>query len=247
MTIDVSTEEMWEMYDQGVSLKEVGARYGMTAQGVRLRFKTHGYQTRTRSDSAKLRRELGRPIKKLDEALQLWLTTNDSLLSIAEKVGLNLYQVTRHIHENTTKEARTERHRQFVSQRAGGQKYTDEELIEGIRAYGEFLGRTPGINAYSQFAKENGLASGLTITDRFVTWNDAVALAGFTPNTRPVKMGLPTFTNEDFESALCRVARSIGHRPSYDEYKRNYLPGEPTSDAFRKRYGSWINALDLLL
>lgn len=248
MITKVTTEEMWELYQAGATLREVGARYGITHQAVSLRFRNAGHKLRPRYETAILhqQRALIADRDALIEALRLWNTTLESSQTIAQRVGLPQRRVRDYINANTTKESRLDRFKE-VMRYPESKVYTDEDLLDGIRACAAHLGRVPGIKAYDKFAKSNNLAHSGTVCGRFTAWSIALVEAGFTPYARPKKMGLPTYTHEDFEEAIQRVAKIVGHRPSQYEYSDHRLPQEPTSEAFSKRFGSWLNALDILL
>lgn len=240
-----TTEAMWEMYSQGATLEEVGNRYGLTREGIRMRFKRAGYQIRTASESMALRPQ---PVELLTESLRLWTTTLGTYKDIAQKMGISQYKVERYIKANTTPEQRFEHHRAQIG-RSSRVSYTDEELLEALRICGKFLGQTPGIQTYNSFVDmyDMDLPHSLTIIHRFASWNEAIIAAGFTPHDRPEKAGLQTYSEEDCESAVRRVAEIVRRRPSMADYSRYRLPDDPSGHLLRHRYGGWINALDVIL
>lgn len=57
--------------------------------------------------------------------------------------------------------------------------YGDEELLEHIR---DWVKKTEKVPSSKEFDKVKSTPSTTTYRDRFGTWNNAVILAGFTPN-----------------------------------------------------------------
>jgi hypothetical protein len=249
MVKDDTTEKMWERYQAGDSLRTVGTRYGITGEAVRLRFKKAGYTSRSKSEAQVLWQRQAEPAnlaELLNQALQLWNTTLDNVQIIAQKVDLPPTRVDTYIRANTTEEQRLDRTRTILNE-VNQDTYTNEEMLNAIRACAEFLDRTPGRKVYEEFAITRNLPSEQAIANRFVSWNDAITEAGFTPHNQPKGLGLPKYSNDDFEFALLRVAEIVGRKPSMGDYCRYRQSSEPNVHTFRQRYGGWRNALQILL
>ena len=241
---DGETEAMWEQYSQGATLREVGDRFGLTAEAIRMRLKKAGYQTRSVSESRALLRV--EPVEQLAESLNLWYATLKNYHDIARQVGLPHHRVLMHIRANTTPEQRRNRNRR-VLRKIQRSLYTEEEMLDALRTCGTFFGHTPGRRTYNEFAITHDLPSGEAMVYRFGSWNEAVIAAGFVPHAHPKNATVQAYSDADLESALRRVAIFMRRRPSMADYNRFRRPGEPKVGTFRKRYGGWVNALDAIL
>jgi len=110
--------------------------------------------------------------------------------------------------------------------------YSDEELLEDIRAVANVVDRSPSLQDY----RDHGEYSVTTIYRRFDSWQNAVARAGFEPrdpNTRT--------PNADLIDALQELADELGESPTTHQMDEH---GRYWSKVYRDRFGSWGDALD---
>jgi transposase-like protein len=130
--------------------------------------------------------------------------------------------------------------------RGGGRQniYTDDDIARALRRVAAEIGRSPGTHAYGKHRRDGEPAS-ITITKR-MKWNDALRMAGLTPNTRPPGngMGERHYSDDAVLAAVRRVAREVGRAPTYAEYEQHGRRSEPSVNAVRDRFGgTWPGAL----
>lgn len=109
--------------------------------------------------------------------------------------------------------------------------YSDEELLDDIRAVAGVVERAPSIQDY----RDHGEYAATTITRRFESWQDAVARAGFEPH--PAESKIP---DEELVTELRQLAEEHGERPTVDLMNSE---GQYWVSTYRRRFGSWTKAL----
>jgi hypothetical protein len=109
--------------------------------------------------------------------------------------------------------------------------YSDEELLEDIRAVAALVERAPSMQDY----RDHGEYAATTITRRFDSWQDAVARAGFEPHAAETE--IPT---EELLAELRRLADEHDQRPTAELMNDE---GQYWVSTYRRRFGSWANAL----
>ena len=109
--------------------------------------------------------------------------------------------------------------------------YSDEELLEDIRAVAAIVERAPSMQDY----RDHGEYAATTITRRFDSWQDAVARAGFEPHAAETE--IPT---EELLAELRRLADEHDQRPTAELMNDE---GQYWVSTYRRRFGSWANAL----
>jgi hypothetical protein len=115
----------------------------------------------------------------------------------------------------------------------GGQRYSDDELIQSIKSLADDLGGTPSQDQYEQ----EGKASASTLAARFGSFNEAMEAAGL-DTTAPG--GGDKYTDIRLKQDIRRVADELGHPPSIAEYNRD---GIATDDTLNRRFGSYSEAI----
>jgi hypothetical protein len=109
--------------------------------------------------------------------------------------------------------------------------YSDEELLEDIRAVAEVVERSPSLQDY----RDHGEIAATTITRRFDSWQDAVARAGFEPHDAEAKI-----PEADLLAELQRLADDHGGRPTVETMNNH---GNYWASTYKRRFGSWSAAL----
>lgn len=112
-----------------------------------------------------------------------------------------------------------------------GMAYSDEELLEDIRAVADVVERSPSLQDY----REHGSHAATTITRRFSSWQDAVARAGFEPHDAEAKI-----SNTDLLEELQRLGDELGERPTVATMNNQ---GKYWASTYKRRFGSWSSAL----
>ena len=113
-------------------------------------------------------------------------------------------------------------------------RYSDADLLEEIRRVAD-AADADGAPSLQQFRDHSDIAD-TTVLRRFDSWNAAVATAGFEPND-PQKR-IPT---DDLLDELQRLHDEVGRAPTIEEMKEQ---GEYWPSTYKKRFGSWAEALD---
>ena len=111
-------------------------------------------------------------------------------------------------------------------------RYTDAELLDGIRELAGELGRQPTLAEY----RERGPHGTTTLFERFGSWRGAVAVAGFDPCDPTSEM-----TVADLVAELRRLGTQKGRRPTAAEMDAE---GAYAVATYRRRFGTWSNALE---
>lgn len=111
-----------------------------------------------------------------------------------------------------------------------GSKYSHEELTDEIQHVVEKLGRVPT----QQDMREYGEISPDTYHDRFGSWTAALEELGYEP------VGSSKISVQQLKEELHRLTGELGCTPTRNEMRNH---GKYGSDAYRRAFGSWNNAL----
>lgn len=99
LTIDNVTKEIIVMYEQGLSLRAIGAKLNMSAQAAHLRLKRIGYHLRALGRNPAMTEE------QQEEARRMY-AENPNFSRIADHFGVSRGSVTRVIKEMNIKRSR---------------------------------------------------------------------------------------------------------------------------------------------
>ncbi|SNR41542.1 homing endonuclease associated repeat-containing protein [Halorubrum vacuolatum] len=111
-------------------------------------------------------------------------------------------------------------------------RYRDEELLDGIRAVADEVGRRPTLKEY----RERGPHGVSTLFARFGSWRGAVAAAGFDPREPTNEVSV-----EELLAEIERLGETKGRRPTAVEMDRE---GAYAVATYRRRFGTWSNAVE---
>lgn len=128
--------------------------------------------------------------------------------------------------------------------------YDHSDFMDALREAADMLGRPPGIQTYSKLRKKHKKdywPSGARFLQVYGKWNQALRLAGLEARPLPKGLGQARYTANDYFDALNRVANDLGRDPTHAEYSRLHHTHEPSAEAFRNKFGTWIRALDSLV
>jgi HNH endonuclease len=177
------------------------------------------------------------------EEIRAWWRDGEAVETIAQRIHLPVASVQRSIGEVLDPLDRAHRNRAIVI-RTRTRRYADEELLDGIRAVANQVGRTPTQEEYRARIQELGLASILTLGKRFGGWRQSLVAAGLTPLPRARTVTARRRWDPDAcWKALEAVADQLGDPPRFQTYVmlstgRDDLPSGPT---VRNQLGRWID------
>jgi transcriptional regulator with XRE-family HTH domain len=234
--------EMFELRAAGWTLRQIGERYGISRQRVDEIVRDRGGPELSDVIKARRAREAG-IMQRRSEEIREWWRAGLTITIIAGRLGLPTARVQRLIDSVLTPMDRAHRNRSIVM-RTRTPRYTDQQLIEGIRQVAARIGRTPTQEEYRAQAHELGLASILTLGKRFDGWQAAVLAAGLEPLAHGRGRGSRRiWDKEACWRALEGVADQLGNPPRFQSYVvlstgRPDLPSGPT---VRNQLGRWID------
>jgi hypothetical protein len=247
---------MYELYEGGLTLHEVGEDYGLSRERVRQLFARAGLQTRSILETAQLKREADRA--RADEIVEAFRRTKDVAVVAGElEIGrATIVEVLRA--ELPPRERVAVRSRPGpppVTVPPGARRwYSDAELIAFLREAGAAVGATLSGKAYDAFARRRRTSDGRrwptkqTAMSRFGSWRAAVQAAGL--DTHPSSgVGLrERFRREQCVEAVRLVGERLERPPSRGEYERcaRESAGElPSVSTVGVRCGGWSEAVRL--
>ena len=157
-------------------------------------------------------------MQERSEDIRQWWRAGLPIAIIAERLGLPAARVQRAIDGVLTPMDRAHRNRSIVM-RTRTPRYTDQQLIDGIREVAARIERTPTQEEYRAHAHELGLASILTLGKRFGGWQAAVVAADLEPLAHGRGRGSRRVWDKDAcWRALERVADQLGNPPRFQSY-----------------------------
>jgi len=112
-------------------------------------------------------------------------------------------------------------------------RYSDQDLIEALKALAEFLGRTP------RTRDANGhpdVPTAATYIKRFGSWQEALEAADIPPHSGRKNV----YDRGTLLSHLQELAESLGRRPTTDDLRAT---DGPWPETYRRRFGNWRQAL----
>ena len=233
---------MFELRAAGWTLRQIGEHYGISRQRVDEIVRDRGGPELPDVIAARRARE-AEIMQQRSEEIRQWWRAGLPVATIAARLGLPAARVQRSIDIVLTPMDRAYRNRSIVM-RTRTPRYTDQELIDGIRDVAVRIGRTPTQEEYRAHAHDLGLASILTLGKRFDGWQAAVVAAGLEPLQHGRGRGSrPVWDKEACWRALERVADQLGNPPRFQSYVvlstgRPDLPSGPT---VRNQLGRWID------
>ena len=248
--------EMYELYEGGLTLQEVGEDYGLSRERVRQLFARAGLQTRSVLETAQLKREADRG--RADKIVEAFRRTKDVAgvageLEIGRATILEVLRAELPPRERVAVRSRLGPAPGTVPAKAR-RRYSDEELIAFLREAGAALGGTLSANAYDAFARGRRTSDGRrwptkqTAWNRFGSWCGAVQAAGL--DTHPSSgVGLrERFNREQCVEAVRALCEHLERPPSRSEYERRAREsaGElPSVSTVGVRCGGWSEAVRL--
>jgi len=238
-------EQIVALRADGLSLAQIGARFGVSRQRVDQILRGAGVAQAGTARSRAVRASTAAAVRELHanlanercgEILEAYRRGVDPR-EIARELGLQR-EVVRGLIAGVASDADRAARRK-VCQRPVVPRYSDVELARAVVLVASRLGHTPTCTEYDRAARELGLASVATVCQRAGSWTRALEAAGLEP--RPRTHTAPRWDAAACWQALHSVADQLGDPPSYQRYaklakRRKDLPSAPT---VRQRLGLW--------
>ena len=234
------TKHLVALVKDGATLAEAGRVYGIRRERVRQILKQEGISVTALPDRNARRRGRRQAIRR-----GLWPTieamwdegmTHDQIAAALDTPRKTVRELVCEFIPREERIART-------AEKLRDRRSPDESTLQALRDAARMLGRTPGQTAYDRLRREQ-LVDGPSASAIASRWGWALAcqLAGLTPNPRRPRTGLPTYSEDDYRSALRRVANIVGQPPTQAQYRALNRDGEPSPHAIKRRYGGWVAA-----
>jgi hypothetical protein len=113
--------------------------------------------------------------------------------------------------------------------------YTDQQLLDILRALADELGRAPSTR---EMLTRPGLPSPSTYVNRFGSWRAALARLGL----QPPREGNTRYTTAEMIAILRDAGNELGRAPSMREFRQLH-PDGPDPTSYGHRFESWNAAL----
>lgn len=232
---------MKALVKEGLTLNEIGNRYGLSRERVRQIVGNVGNDSLAARRSVNKKREeaQARVAKAKDEIVRLYSEEGWLLRDISNNFGIPDWRVSQVLREELGEAFRSYRERKPIT------KYTRDDVRDAIQRCAAEVGRSPTLHEYLVWSTGKGVPSAPTVaTSIYGSWAEAKEDAGLEVYRRN------STTRRDFvDSEKCvrdvrQVWDLLGHPPTVAEYdtssRRLKLTGAAT---IRKRLGSWNAAI----
>jgi hypothetical protein len=243
---------MASLYESGLTLEQIGKRYGITRERVRQILVRDGVGTRDRRAAQGLRVERirQRVLDRRDEVLETYREVG-RVEEVARRLKLAAPHVRELIDASFSPDERDAMRRQASSkanlidresQRA--MLLADLRLAHAQLPAGEVLTGPK----YDEWARECGGLSSQVVCIRFGTWNEALAAAGLPPSPS-LRSHYTRISDEEIFDAIRIVQQVTGRaRPSCVDYEKARSDGAPIPSLAtvrnRRPWTHWLDALD---
>jgi transcriptional regulator with XRE-family HTH domain len=220
-------QEVERLYVEGLTLAEIGTKFGLTRERIRQILRERGIP----SESVEQRKYRAAFPTRSTEVEDLFLELRDDR-AVADATGLSFSLVRRFVDENIPDPNVLRRKR-----RPRFEHYSDEEFLECLRTAAKELPSPMPHVAYAEWSRDRMLddvrswpgPQGMML--RFGGWRETLNRAGLPANPRfgPQR----TFDLEDAVSAMVEAWRETGKPPTVASYSswragREDVPSDPT-------------------
>lgn len=224
------------MAKTGMTYAEIGGTFGVSRERIRQILKAAGI---TGSTTRGARAAVKAATLVVDrEHILNWAKANPGLTvrDAEAALGLKDGRVTEALGPLVS--------RVFVRQKpAACQRYSDENIVEALRAAAFIQGDPMTKVAYDEHVGASGGPSGVLVAKRFGTWKQACREAGLSVNSLPGNLNR-RWGQGQLVDILLNYFNSESARGTYDDYSRwaSEAPGRPSAPTVRNRFGSWTAA-----
>jgi len=242
---DPRTRRMAELYAAGLTQAEVADRIGVSRERVRYLLRETGLPMRSKREAHALRRE--RITREGREEINTTFAECRNITEVVRRLGIPRRIVEEVVHESFSP---AERRLPVERRRKWRQRFTDEELLDFLRAAASGAD-TVTVDAYTEHARNKQTPDGrswpvqTTFYKRFGSWRAAVAAAGLAQSPGP-QVGKRKFEEVHCVDALRAAALALGETPTaedYDAFARSFGGAYPSVATVRNCFGTWFQAL----
>ncbi len=234
-----------DMRGDGATLQSIADLFGISKERVRQISEKAGLAPSVVWEKRKQEQQVAAEAV-LSLAMTKWRSGEDPR-DIAKALNVSAVALSEQINKSAS-EADSAARRGAINARSGAssKRYSDEELVAGVRHAASHLGRVPTSTQYAKLSAQLGLPSIASIHNR-LTWAGALKAAGFPPPVRRRTYEVK-WTRELCLELLAGVAVKFGHIPSYQEYEEIYHneAGLPSGPTVRNRVGGWTRVRELV-
>ena len=240
---DSRAREMYELYVEGATLKEVGARFDLTAERVRQIFRSAGLPSRSTSGTIAMQRDHLKQHRR--EEICAAFSEYKDIDQVARRLRVPQRVVKEVVESHFPK---TEYSRRKVILR----RYADDELIASLQEASVSVQGVLTIAAYTDYAEARRTSDGRlwpthqTYSKRFGSWREALQAAGLKANPPGPMTGHRQFDEAHCVDAVRVAARELGKVPTateYDAFAKASGGALPSQATVRHRCGTWYKAL----
>jgi hypothetical protein len=227
-----------DLYDQGLSNREIGERFGLSAERIRQLLVSYGVVSRPASQ-----RRFEAAVRGREEEIVAAYLRLGNEADVARETGLDEVHVQRVLTANLP-EIQVLRRRK----RTKPERYTEEEILSALREAARCSSSPLGYHTYRRWAarqRAEGLPcpSPQTVLLRLGRWREALARAGLVV---PVGGGRPaTYGRDSGVVALAQAWTELGQAPTIRQYEvwRSRRTELPAAVTIRRMATSWSDLL----
>jgi DNA-binding CsgD family transcriptional regulator/ribosome-associated toxin RatA of RatAB toxin-antitoxin module len=237
--LDRRAREIVEMRLDGHTLRDIGARFGVTPERIR-QILSHAEVTQAQVNAVLSERQAA--VMETNRArITALFREGAEIADIAAMIGTRAQAVREFIGEEATAADRAARRAERIAAKSPVEpQYSHGDLIAAIVRVSEELGRVPSSGAYQREARRIGLPSLPTVANRFGSWSAAVRAAGMTPVAGRGEY-IRRWSADACWRALRRLSAELGSPPTAQQYELLAASNDdlPSLATVRNRLGRW--------
>ena len=229
---------MQELRDQGMTLCEIGKRFGVSRERVRQCVK---HLPASEAGDLRRAREVARAELLAEELYEAYDEGLDRL-DLARHFGLTRDAVTAVL----AKRGDLARHQHWAKvHKRNSIMYSDAYLLSALADAAAEIGATPSVKWWNSH-RDPERPSVTLYGNRFGSWAAACLAAGLAPNASPRKSYTRAWSEADLLGWVQRYTDELGELPGYVGYTQwaARTEGAPSGARIRQMLGSWITVLE---
>jgi len=237
------------VFDDGLTLREAGERYGIERERVRQivgnvgRHRSVAYQRKIEQRQAERAAQFQKAKEKI---LRLYAEEELTINEIAAKTGLPKKGIIDLLKEHFGEMWQYQRHRRMP------EKHISKDQVRvAIRSCAQTLGHVPTANEYRVWSAGKGPSGGAIVPGLYERWSDAIVDAGFPMPPGTIRTGIRRKDYMSYERCLAAINEvwdRLGRPPTAREYEQTAKESQgalPSMATVRNRAArrSWITAV----